>query len=122
MRLCTGTLLTCFYFDSLKTADILCVRSIGFCFVFGNGISCWESVASVLLIHGLISCVAPAGFAEPSSPTDAALALPCGAAGLRWADREPLSGWMERILVDFKLVLQSIVSQADDLQDRLVNA
>lgn len=57
-----------------------------------------------------------AGFA------DAAPVLPGGAAGLRGADGEPLGGWMERMLVDFQLVLQSIMSQADDLQDRLVNA
>lgn len=78
-------------------------------------------MVDVLLIHGLIARVGSTGFAEPPSPTDAAVALPCGAAGLRWADREPLSGRMERMLVDFQLVLQSIVSQADDLQDRLVN-
>lgn len=68
-----------------------------------------------------IECVDPSGFVESSSPTDAPLALPCGAAGLRSPDREPLSSWTERILVDVKMVLQSILSQADDLQDRLVN-
>lgn len=59
--------------------------------------------------------VRPAGLAELA---DGAAALPCGPAGLRRADRD---GWREGLLEDFQLVLQSIMSQADDLQDRLIN-
>eukprot|EP00066_Takifugu_rubripes_P021572 XP_011610838.1 PREDICTED: UPF0575 protein C19orf67 homolog [Takifugu rubripes] len=60
--------------------------------------------------------------AEPPSPTDAPLAPPRGAAGLRCPDSEQLSSWTERILVDAKLVLQSFMRQADDLQDHLSGA
>lgn len=68
-----------------------------------------------------VLCVDLPGLAEPSSPTDAPLGPPRGAAGLRCPDSEPLSSWTERILVDAKLVLQSFMRQADDLQDHLVN-
>lgn len=91
-------------------------------FFFNQSVCFLKTIARLpVSIYWLMNCVGPAGFAEPSSPADAAPVLPCGAAGLRRAGREPLSGWMERMLVDLKLVLQSILSHADDLQDRLVN-
>lgn len=58
--------------------------------------------------------------AEPADAADAA--QPCSPAGPRRADRDGgMEGWMEGSLEDFNLVLQSIMSQADDLQHRLVN-